>query len=357
MSDRHPALEPLEQKVAEMLPKALERISFLRGREVSVHSLHGLIGGKNNRYTDCVRTQFTDPKDVLAQWLKGLNDDAENRARKGWEGSSNRIVALLKDDLLREYTMLFLERNFYRNFLERTRCKPDDEMWSIWFGAGKQVWGLLLTPVLRAGEWTNDVSEIRRAEYSYWTIGHVLETGLIDPAREKPYTFSDVQALIDFYQSVLKRTSNSQYEEIVYDMYCDYIYASDHVESEPLLIPEFRYGGPKKKHEHRLDFTVLNSHTMTTVGFEISPASSHMSVAGIKAKKQHEVNEELRIRWEKEMVKRNDYFQTFGIPIVTFTDGRLQDIDACFSEISKALSARDNKKPIFNDEINRLLSL
>lgn len=352
---RHPSLEPLELQVATLLPKALARISSIRGREVSVSSFHGQIGGKNARYTDCIHTQFSDPKDFIAQWLHGLNNNAEEYANKGWDNASTRLVVLLQDDLLREYTFLFLERNFYRQFLERTRCKPDQDMWSIWFGAGKHVWGLLLAPTLRSGEWTNDVSEIRRARYSYWTVGHVLQTGIIDPARDKPHFFSDVQALLDFYQSFLKRDSNSVYEEQIFDLYCNYLATSSSVEEEPLLIPELRHGGQKKKHEYRLDFTVLNSHTMNTTGFEISPASSHMSVSGIKGKRQYEVNDDLKIKWDREMAKRNAYFLGYGIPVVTFTDERLRDIDACFNEIRAHLAMRDTKKAILEAELSRLI--
>ena len=30
------------------------------------------------------------------------------------------------------------------------------------------------------------------------------------------------------------------------------------------------------------------------------------------------------------MAKRNDYFSSYGVPVVTFTDFALEDMDACF---------------------------
>ena len=77
------------------------------------------------------------------------------------------------------------------------------------------------------------------------------------------------------------------------------------VESEPFLIPELRYAGLEAKHKYRLDFTILNPHMMTFVGFEISPASTHMAVKGIKKKIQKSVNAELKAKWERETVKLN----------------------------------------------------
>ena len=114
---------------------------------------------------------------------------------------------MLQVPLLKEYIHLFLERNYYRNFDARVRAKPDDSLWQVWFGSGNLVWGLLISPALRFGEWANDKSQMRRETYAYWTIEHVLETGLIAPETETPVTFSDVDGFLSFYETVLARVS------------------------------------------------------------------------------------------------------------------------------------------------------
>ena len=124
--------------------------------------------------------------------------------------------------------------------------------------------------------------------------------------------------------------------------------------SEPFLIPEFRYEGLEKKCKYRVDFTVLNPYTFKFVGFELSPSSSHMSVSGIKGKKQVEVNEELKEKWEKEMHKRNEYLQRYGVTLVTFTDSDLQDMDKCFSVMGSYLSERSEQANDINREESRL---
>ena len=128
------------------------------------------------------------------------------------------------------------------------------------------------------------MSEIRRASYMYWTVEHVLTTGLIDPENKDPVTFSSIRKLIQFYSSVLKRLSRSKYEKQIVDLYLEYLKEVDEPGEVPFLIPELRYAGLEAKHLYSLDFSVLNSHTMEFMGFELSPQSSHMSVSGVKGK-------------------------------------------------------------------------
>ncbi|MBF8457910.1 topoisomerase II [Kaistella sp. G5-32] len=347
-------LEELEVNLsAELIAhqeKVLQKYSVEKEKECSLPSLHGTIGGKNNQYADIVNTQFSDPREFIAHWVRGF-------IKYVGKSKSSPLRTLLKDDEFREYTFTFLERNFYRNLIERTRFKPNQSLWSIWFGSGNLIWGLIIAPANRGKQWTNDVSEIRRAKYQYWTIGHIMETGLIDPESEYPIKFSKIEDLMTFYRSVLKRVSNSTYENRFCDLYMEYLLYSDAPMEEPFLIPEFRYLGLEKNHEHRLDFTILNPHTRELIGIELSPNSTHMAVSGIKDKTQKKVNEELSAKWDKEMKKRNDYFSSFDIFILTFTDENLKDIDACFIEIKKYLSARLDNPIILEEELERLKNI
>jgi hypothetical protein len=87
---------------------------------------------------------------------------------------------------------------------------------------------------------------------------------------------------------------------------------------------------------------------MVMVGFEISPSSSHMAIAGIKTKTQIQLNEDLAKKWSKESDKRNRYFSDFGISIVTFTDPELKDIDNCFDTIVSAIEDRPQRAITLN---------
>jgi hypothetical protein len=371
-------VSPIEQRIlaeleedltAELVAKrdiAIAAASNVLGRPgLSVQQFHAVIGHWNNELVDAVRSQFSSPIDFIARWLHGLRlkvlADRTDEAKWGpvtEDGkASYRLLKLVKDKTVREYTFTFLHRNFYRNLIERTRAKPEDQLWTLWFGDNKMAWGLYIAPDLRDGEWRNDKSEIRRAEYDYWTVGHILATGLIDPDSNSLIKFTDAGQLITFYRSVLKRVSNSLYEKAISDRYATYLEQSANVLSEPFLIPELRYAGIEADHKHRLDFSILNSHIMEFVGFELSPQSTHMAVEGLKGKTQKSVNQELLVSWEKEMGKRNDYFCDFGLSTITFTDSALKDMDQCFKRIAEHLSSRPKEPESLSFQLDKIIAL
>lgn len=328
--------------------EALARFSQINGPS-SLHQFHAHIGRNNNTFVDAVRTQFGSPQEFIARWLDGLREHLIAysqrprwpRARKNTE---QILVEVFRDPILKDYTYRFLERNFYRNFHARIRAKPDEILWQLWFGSGQLVWGLIISPALRLGAWTNDKSQMRRESYEYWTIGHVLETGLIDPEQADPIRFFSINEFFAFYRSVLTRVSNSVYEKGIAAKYVDYVMQSTDPAGEPLLIPELRYAGKEREHQYRLDYTVLNPYSMSMTGFEISPASTHMAISGIRSKTQVELNDGLSKQWNKEMDKRNSYFKTYGISTETFTDDALKDLEACFERIRIALRERPERR-------------
>lgn len=356
-------IEELTVEINEKRNDVLQRASSILKRDVTIQSLHGIIGGKNNTYVDSVRTQFLDFNDFFSNWLKGLNDDFEE-SRKAyplrndefdWDSKAAfRNVLLLQDEEIFYYTHKFLERNFFKNLNARLRLKPDENLWAIWFGY-ELTYGLIIAPKKMIDKWGTDKSEIRKANYSYWTIGHIMETGLIDPTLNDPIKFNFLNELLTFYQSVLKRLSKSEYEQQIYDIYVEYIKSSKDPLNEPFLIPEFRYAGLIKKHEYRLDFTVLNQHTVDFVGIELSPASSHMKISDLR-QKQTLANQEIKEKWEKEMTKRNKYFDSFGITTKTFTDSNLKEMNLCFQQIKNILEKRPKNPTSIKIQRDRLHS-
>lgn len=352
-------LNELERWIRQNQGEALRRYAKFADNP-SLHSFHAHIGRNNNTFVDSVRTRFTGPQDFIARWIVGLHnalDALKASGKKHYSGrlfSEEVVLKCLQDEKLRDYTFHFLERNFYRNFRERTRNKPDDALWSVWFGSGNLSWGLIIAPARRNDEWTNDKSQMRREHYTYWTIGHVLSTGLYDPTSASPLKFKTTEEFSTFFRSVLKRVSNSLYEQAICDRYLNYIARSSNPLDEPLLIPEFRYAGKDKHHEFRLDFTVLNGHTFDFTGFELSPSSTHIRVQKSADKTQAQLNAELAKAWEHEVQKRNAYFQTYGINVVTFADEALKNIDACFAQIEGSLRARATTPPSIDTALNAL---
>ena len=347
-------LKQRENKVLEIYRKLRE--NERHSEKITMASLHSTIGSHNSDFANCKYLSFANFEQYLAQWYKGLNEKYGDRIVDGINGKCGYIIfEMLKYQICREYIELFLERTFYRDIEKMRREKPAENLWEIWFGANDNYWGILLTPTYRNNKWVNDISEIRGVKYQYWTIGHILSTGIINPKLNKLIRFKDVNEIIEFYRNILYRCSNSKYEKAVIELYCSYLEEQSDPNVVPLLIPEFRYGNEAINHRYRLDFTILNSYTNRYIGFEISPQSTHMRVSG-KDKTLKEHNDDLKLKWGKESDKRNSFFEEYDIDILTFTDNRLTNIDGCFQEIKGYLGHENENVVSLDIERNRALA-
>lgn len=346
--------EKIETEISAELAKRQKNVlveyANIKGGHFSIHSLHGTIGLNKSVNLDLVHGMWPTHEDYIAAWLSGLKDLIAS-------GTNSMMQKIFKEPSIRDYILLFLERDFYRHYKIRVKQKPQENLWSIWFGDSSLTWGLLISPRFWDGVWYNKPARIRKVDFGYWTIGHVMKTGLVDPDNDILYQFRDLSDFLHFYESILKRVSNSIYEKEIFDFYRDYIRASLNPLSEPLLIPEFRYDGLRKKHKYRLDFTILNCHTGERTGFELSPQSTHMAVSDIKTKTQIEMNEDLAKKWNHEMTKRNEYFQQYGITTITFTDEQLKDMYQCFSTMQYYLMKRKPEQKSVDELISEIISI
>lgn len=349
-------LADLNNQISAQLPSILELASSVLGRNLTVHQFHGIIGGKNDEFAKIASSQFASPEDFQTKWAEKMLEFYEP-SRKYWHKEEDlpSVIRLYRNETIRQYILLFQERNFYRWYNERIRCKPGDSMWVLWFG-DRPVFGLFVALVHESdGSIRFKEREIRKVSYEYWTIGNVLGVGgFVNAETKKLYPIRTVDDLLSFYENIIYSLSRSKYEKTIYLKYIEYLKSSPNVLDEPFLIPELRYEGTAEVHKYRLDLTICNPYTSEFIGFEISPSSTHMAVTGAKGKTQEDINKELADKWGKECDKRNEYFKKYGITIVTFTDADLQDIDACFERIKRFLQKRPYTPRPLQDSINRL---
>lgn len=339
----HGYIQYLTGELEKIRPTVLQRATELLQYNVTVQSLHGKIGGKFNKFTNVMQDQYPNIRRFQNAWFDGLQAECNRfRGYNNYEAAIWDIVLLVKDELCLQYILLFIERNFYLHYEERVRQKPNEEHWELWFGS-TLLHGLLIAPArLPDKSWRVDHSEIRKVPYQYWTIGHVFSVGgVIDAKSNGIIPIRDLSDLWNYYTYMIQASSKSPYEVEICKRYLDYLGHSANLKDEPFLIPELRYAGKSTQHLYRLDFTILNPHTMDYVGFELSPTSTHMHVSG-KDQQLTVYNQQIAQQWEKEIAKRNDYYKTFGITTVTFTDNHLTDLDKCFSVMAQVLSRRNN---------------
>ena len=300
-----------------------------------IRSLHATLGAHNREFTDVRYVTFSNYEDFLVAWLQGLERVYGNRVDTATGKKSYIIIQLLSDEKCREYIFDFLKRTFYRKYEDYTREKPPEKLETIWFGDNQNCWGLPITPVFRNGFIGNDQSEIRKVRFNYWTLQHILSTGVVDQTSRRWYRFNDCNHLIGFLNG-FPQFSKSIYEQLFLQKYTDYLNRSRDQLNEPLLIPEFRYGENEIQHGYRTDFLILNSYTNAHIAIELSPKSTHSD-------------------WEREMKKRNAYLWKYGIATITFTDNDLKSVDYCFEQIKPYLQNREPQKESKEIVLSRLV--
>jgi len=314
----------------------------------SEHSLNATYGGKHAEYIDIKNEVIDSPEQFIALYLRGFLEALENLGPAARPGNPYyEAHAHIKNfKKVRRWFKLFLTRTYLRQFDALARKRPEVEDAEIWIGQKNASYGILVTPRFKNGAWENDKSEIRHFKPNYWTIGHILQTGFVIPDEDDRIEFPSVDHYLKFFRQTLVRNSGSEHEMAIARRYCNFVLNSENPLEVPLLIPELRYGGKVARHEHRLDFTIIDPFTLSKVGFELSPWSTHGRLEGTRDKTQKQINEEAQANFEKEMRKLKAYFRKRGIPIIVYTDTDLKDPDAIFDDIAAYLSPTRKAKQL-----------
>lgn len=342
LQKRERRIEEISRKLEELLPNVLEDTG-LKSRQ----SLHAKFGGKNAIFLDIQHEVINFPGQYINLWLQGFMSHLEKLGPSAKYSEEYKNFLLLKShESLMKYVLLFLERMYLRNFEALLKVRPKPEEAVIWIGQERASYGLLIAPRFHDGNWENDKSEIRHFKQKYWTIGHVLETGLVVPFKEDIIKFYNVEQYLTFFKNVLVRNSGSPYEMGIAERYCKFVRASAKPSEVPLLIPEFRYGGIEKNHQYRLDFCVIDPFKLSKVGFELSPWSTHGKLTHLKDKTQAEINRLAQANFEREMLKIKSFFRKYGIVVLVFTDSDLADLDSVFEQIKNFLKPEKASKQL-----------
>lgn len=349
----------LTRKLEALLPGIVSRYVFnpeykgdMKRQQLSLNSK---IGGKHNSYFNITDRVITSADEFVSCWLDGMVNYIKtvDKGRETSRATYQFQQLLANDPELLEYAVLLLKRTYWRNCYSLAKKRPTEQEATIWIGQRNAEYGILVTPRFKNGEWENDVSEIRHFRPAYWTIGHIMQTGLVIPHSEDIIKFTSIEQYLLFFKNTIVRLSGSCYENVIADKYCEFVRNSENPNRVPLLIPEFRYGGIDMQHKYRLDFTIINPYTLQKQGFEFSPWSTHGALSGTKDKTQKAINEEAKANFEKEMEKQKEYYRKYGVYTLIYTDTDLQDMDAIFEEMKKYLQPEYENKLLLKTAMER----
>lgn len=329
---RNKKIAELTRQLKLLLPQVL-----LETKSSSELSLHAYFATRKAQYIDLKHEVIHSAEHYISLFLKGLKEDLliekQTEYRKFYE-------SLIKSKVAKKYLFIFLHRTYLREYENLSKNRPQTTDSQAWIGQNNADYGLLITPRFVNGAWENDNSEIRRFKPRYWSVGHVLNAGLVIPDKNQKFTFLNVEEYLKFFENVLVRHSGSNYQKNIAELYSKYVRESANPENVLLLIPELRYNGKEKQHTYRLDFCVIDVESNNKIGFELSPWSSHGKISGTKDKKQKDINQEASENFDKEMKKHKDYFKKHGIFTLIYTDVDLQNIDGIFADIKKYIEPK-----------------
>lgn len=336
---RNKMIAAMKADLRKMLPRVLKETGI-----ADEPSLNATIGHKTDFVIDLKNEVINSPEHYVLLWMEGFK-----RQLSGWGGGGafrDLFDKVKASPALKKYLDTFLRRSYLKHYEELYKKRPKAEEAEIWIGSNRAHYGLLVSPRFAHGDWENDESEIRHFKPRYWTIGHVLETGLVVPGKKAVMPFADVDSYLTFFEHSLVRGTASPHQEKIAALYCDFVRNAAAPERIPLLIPEFRYAGRLAKHEHRLDFCVIDADTMDKVGFELSPWSTHGKLTGTKNKSQKQINEEASGNFDREMKKLKNFFRKHGVYALVYTEEDLAKPDEIFADLKTYLKPRKPAKQL-----------
>jgi hypothetical protein len=305
-TERNRLIAKMKEDLRAMLPKVLRETGF-----ASEASLNAIIGGKADEFIDLHHEVILSPDQYITCYMKGFKAAMSPPGRPFPNAHRRNFERLKSSKAAQEYFMLFLKRAYLNHFEELSRKRPHLSESEIWIGQNNADYGLLITPRFnkRIGDWKNDRSEIRHFPKLYWTVGHVVQTGLVIPGEDDKVSFGSIDDYLTFFKNVLVRPSGSRHEKQIARRYVEFVKAAMDPQRVPLLIPEYRYEGKAPKHRFRLDFCIIDPFTMRKIGYELSPWSTHGYLSKLKGLTQAKINELARDNFEREMAKHKAFFK------------------------------------------------
>jgi hypothetical protein len=336
---RNKQIQKLKDELRALLPQVIKETGIKNEA-----SLNAKIGHKTDDFIDLKNEVINADTQYISLWLAGL----KKRLSKGlYKTSFDELADHIKSSpAMKKYVLKFLRRSYLNHYEELSKTRPTIEQAEIWIGQNNADYGILITPRQGAHGWENDRSEIRHFKPKYWSIGHILKTGLVVSENDDIMTFATVEDYLKFFRNVLVRSTASPHQKKIASLYCAYVRNSKNPEDVPLLIPEFRYGGKTAKHKYRLDFFVIDAETLDKIGFELSPWSTHGQLTGIAGKTQKQVNAEALANFEAEMKKHKEFFRKHDVFVMIYTDSDLKNIEEVFKDILKYLTSKTSAKQL-----------
>lgn len=300
-------------------------------KEKAILSLNAKVGSKATRYADIKTKQFLSAETYRDEWLHGA-----------LESNDHHMIELLKNNVLREYIILFLERSFLKNEKKYRKIKIENIDRELYLGKNNCVIGVFIAPN-KDSIWHSYCLKGLSVKYTYLSLGQLVYEGYLkgriqgDKYEAELVKVNNFEDINRFYEIFIK--NSSIYEKKFIENYLNYVKTKEKWMDIPMLLPELRWGGKAENHKYRMDYFVANYYTGKRLAIELSPDSTHL------------IGHNIKNEWKKENDKRNSYQFAYKVDTITYTSEDLKDIENCFNKISYIFETNDEKGPKYEEII------
>jgi hypothetical protein len=130
-------------------------------------------------------------EEYISLWLEGFKG---HLSTTGYKTSYDNLYDTIKaSPAFQDYLYKLLQGSYLKHYDELSKVRPAVSQAAIWIGENNADYGLLVTPRFGKHGWENDKSEIRHFKPRYWSVGHVLQSGLVIPDKNKTISFNTVE--------------------------------------------------------------------------------------------------------------------------------------------------------------------
>lgn len=300
-------------------------------------SFEAKIGSKLDDYAKIKSKRFYSAADFRDAWFFGVVKYA-----------TDDIKSLLRNPILREYAIVFIERCYIRDPKKFNKLKLNQSDREIYLGENKNVIGFFVAPEYTDMQgWHSYQLKGLKCKYNYLTLRQLIQEGYlkgkIDSSNEfvaEKVEVRDFNDIRKFYMNFEK--SGSPFEKKFINCYLNYVKQQNNWKDVPILLPEVRWNEKEFYHKYRVDYLIINYYTGKRLAIEISPNSTHLCGSDIKKD------------WIKENNKRNSYFFKYDVPTITFTEEYVHNIQGCFDAIKGIFEVYEEVQPSFEEIIKWL---
>ena len=174
-------------------------------KEKAILSLNAKVGSKATRYANIETKKFLSAEAYRDEWLHGA-----------LESNDHHMIELLKNNILREYIILFLERSFLKNEKKYRKIKLESTDRELYLGKNDCVIGVFIAPRKSNEIWHSYKLKGLSVRYKYLSLGQLVYEGYLkgkiqdDKYEAELIKVNDFEDIIRFYEIFIRNSSKNE---------------------------------------------------------------------------------------------------------------------------------------------------